>query len=75
MSHEALTLRGVGAFCVSNARNLARDSAENARMTWLKVDSGRLSLLVKIDAAKGRVVGAWLAVGRLLLVDVRVGRA
>jgi hypothetical protein len=44
-------------------------------MTWLKVDCGRLSLVVQLDGARGRVVSAWLAVGTLLLVAVPVGRA
>ena len=43
------------------------------RMTWLRVDAGLFSLVVKVDG--GRSVGAWLGVRGVLVADVRVGLA
>lgn len=44
-------------------------------MTWLRIDAGALSLVVKIDSNTGRIAGAWLGLAGRLVADVRVGIA
>ena len=57
----------------TRSRNLRDAAADDARMTWHKVDAGLFSLVVKVDG--GRIVGAWLGVLGVLVADVRVGLA